>query len=93
MCRRSETRPLARACPTHLVEVPLKALSPQAQTKKAKGGMIRRQLLGANPQEALKHHVPSDLILQLPVREVVEELQKYQLKHEHRVQGSRPQST
>lgn len=69
----------------HLVKELLKALSPQALAEAAEGGVIGRQFLGAQTQEPLEHHVPGGLLFQLAVREVVEELQKDQLEHEHRI--------
>jgi hypothetical protein len=78
----------------HLIEEALEALGPQAQAEAAEGAVIRRQFLGAQAQEALEHQIPGGPFFQLPVREVVEELQEDQLEHEHRVPRiPRPQST
>src|SRR5512135_2537912 len=49
--------------------------------------MIGRQFLGAQTQERLEEQVPGALLLNVPVREVVEELQENHLEHEYRVPG------
>ena len=71
----------------HLVEQALEALGPQALPKAAEHGMIGRQLLGAQTQERLEEQVPGALLLNVPVREIVEELQENHFEHEHRVPG------
>ena len=47
--------------------------------------MIGRHLLGAQAQERLEEQVPGALLLNVPVREVVEELQEHHFEHKHRV--------
>jgi len=42
----------------YLVEQFLKAFGPQAHPEAAEGGVVRGQLLGAQAQETLEHHVP-----------------------------------
>src|SRR5512139_2338644 len=49
--------------------------------------MIGRQFLGAQAQERFEEQVPGALLLNVPVREVVEELQENHFEHEHRVPG------
>jgi hypothetical protein len=71
-----------------LVEEPLKALGPQSQAEAPEGGVIQGQLLGTYAQETLEHQVPGGLLFQLPVREVIEELQKVHLEHDYRVPQS-----
>ena len=77
----------------YLVEQSLKAFGPQAHPEAGEGGVVRRQFLGAQAQETFEHHVPGALLLDLPIREVVEELRNTTLNISTESQGSRPQST
>ena len=71
----------------HLVEQALEALGSQALPEAAEHGVIGRQFLGAQAQERLEEQVPGALLFNVPVREVIEELQEDHLEHEHRVPG------
>ena len=71
----------------HLVEEFLEPLRPQPHPEAAEGGVIRGQLLGAQTQEPLVNHVESGLFFDLPVRQVIEELQADHFEHQHRVPG------
>ena len=71
----------------HLVEQALETLGSQALPETAEHGVIGRQFLSAQAQEGLEEQVPGALLLNVPVREVVEELQENHFEHEHRVPG------
>ena len=51
----------------YLVEELLEALGPQTLAKTAEGGVIGRQFLGAQAQEALEHQIPGGSFLQLSI--------------------------
>jgi len=77
----------------HLVEQALEALGSQALPEAAEHGVIGRQFLGTQAQERLEEKVPDALLLNVPVRKVIEELKKTILNMSTGFQGSRPQST
>jgi len=62
-----------------------KPSAPQALPEAAEPGVIGRQFLSAQAQERLEEHVPEALLLNVPVPEVVEELQEHHFEDEHRV--------
>jgi hypothetical protein len=70
----------------HLVEQALEALGSLSLPEAAKDGVTGWQFFRAQAQERLEKYIPGTLLLNVPVRELDEELQENHLEYEHRVQ-------